>query len=73
MLEATTWTVVDRRNHRVQVLTKAGAYVRTLGGNGKGNGNHQFNQPSGVAVEGGRLFVTDSCNYRVQVFLVDGV
>ena len=65
--------VADTENHRVQVLSKAGAYVRTLGGNGKGNGNHQFNQPWGVAVEpgeGGRLYVVDKRNHRVLVFLL---
>ena len=43
--------VADAGNHRVQVLTKEGAYVRTLGVTGEcGAGNHQFSEPSGVCV-----------------------
>ena len=35
--------VCDVRNHRVQVLTKDGAYVRTIGVTGQeGRGNHQL-------------------------------
>ena len=68
--------VVDCFNNRVQVFSQAGAYVRTLGGNGRGDGNNQFNHPTGVAVEGGaagRVFVSDLENGRVQVFTKAGV
>ena len=64
--------VADQSNHRVQVFSKAGAYVRTLGGNGAGGGNNQFHSPNGVTVEpgeGGRVFVADNLNHRVQAFL----
>ena len=50
--------------------------MRTLGGNGEGNANHQFDNPEGVAVdpgEGGRVYVADSDNHRVQVFSKEGV
>ena len=53
--------------------SKDGAYVRTIGGNGRGNGNDQFNLPVFVAVEpgeGGRLYVGDRLNHRVLVFLL---
>ena len=63
----------DFYNNRVHVLSKAGAYVRTLGGNGEGNGNNQLHYPLGVAVEpgeGGRLYVADRMNHRVLVFLL---
>ena len=52
--------MVDSNNHRVQVLTKDGQHVRTLGR----QGNHQFKSPMGVCVEpgpSGRVFVLDSC------------
>ena len=64
--------LADMLNHRVQVFTKAGAYVRTLGGNGEEDGNDQFNGPDGVAVDPseGRLYVCDGENSRVQVFLL---
>ena len=62
--------VADTGNHRVQVYAKDGTYVRTLGGNGEGEGNNQLTTPEGVAVEpgeAGRVFVTDLGNHRVQV------
>ena len=64
--------VADRVSHRVQVFTKVGAYVRTIGGNGQGDGNDQLRDPSGVAVESGKdghVYVVDSQNDRVNVFL----
>ena len=45
--------VADSINNRVQVFNKAGAYVRTIGGNGQGNGNNQFDRPVGAAIEPG--------------------
>ena len=41
----------------------------TLGGNGPGEGSHQFKFPRGVAVDaraGGRIYVADESNHRVQ-------
>ena len=62
--------VVDFKNHRVQVLTKAGAHVRTLGTTrSAGAGEQQFNNPCGVAVEAGAaglVYVADFDNHRVQ-------
>ena len=68
--------VSGMRNHRVQVLTKEGQYVRTLGVTGQhGRGNHQFSTPNVVCVEPGprgRVFVADTMNHRVQVLKKDG-
>ena len=65
--------MADSFNHRIQVLTKGGAHVRTIGVTGQpGSGNHQLNYPYGVAVEpgpDGRLWVADANNHRVLVFL----
>ena len=64
---------VDSENHRIQVLTKSGQYVRTIGVTGqKGSGNHQFGTPNAVAVEPGPdgcLYVVDEKNQRLLVFL----
>ncbi|MEX0637734.1 MAG: hypothetical protein WD155_03260, partial [Burkholderiales bacterium] len=38
----------------------------------KGNGPGQFNDPVGVAVADGEVFVSDSRNGRIQVFDFDG-
>ena len=64
--------VADRHNHRVQVFTKAGVYVRTIGGNGAGDGIDQLWNPEGVAVESDLVFVADTGNHRVQVFTKAG-
>ena len=59
--------VADTENHRVVVLDAAtGAFARAIGSEGDGDG--QFNYPSGVAaLPGGRLAVADYANHRVVV------
>jgi hypothetical protein len=55
----------------VQVFTGDGTYVTKWGTAGSGDG--QFNNPSGIAVNGsGYVFVADAGNNRVQVFTGDG-
>ena len=39
---------------------------------GKGNAPGQFSDPTGIAVAGGEVFVSDSRNGRIQVFDLDG-
>ena len=63
--------VADTSNHRVQVLTKEGQHVRTLGVTGQwGNGSHQFHGPQALAMADGKLYVVDKKNERVHVFLM---
>ena len=60
--------VFDYGNARVQVFRLSdGAYVRTIGSKGRGNG--QFNLPyGGIAIDSdGRMVVADYGNHRVQV------
>ncbi len=38
----------------------------------KGTGEGEFNDPTGLAVGGDRVFVTDAMNNRIQVFDLDG-
>ena len=68
--------VADYSNHRVQVLTKDGVFVRTLGTTGSaGAGEHQFSGPCAVAVEDGNeglVYIVDSCNHRVQMLTKAG-
>jgi DNA-binding beta-propeller fold protein YncE len=40
---------------------------------GKGSRPGQFHDPNGIAVAGGRVYVADSRNHRIQVFTRDGV
>jgi tripartite motif-containing protein 71 len=58
--------VVDNNNHRVQVFTLAGAFVRKWGTRGSGDG--ELDQPSGICIDGGVAFVTDVGNHRVVAF-----
>ncbi len=46
------------------------AFVTAWGG--KGDGPGQFNDPTGIAVAGGEVFVADARNGRIQVFDLDG-
>ncbi len=65
--------IVDRGNHRIQILDSEGNYLATLGTSGQSQtDNTGFNQPIDVAVDNqGRIFVADRDNHRVQVFNPD--
>jgi DNA-binding beta-propeller fold protein YncE len=54
--------VADTNNHRVQVFTGTGTFVRKWGGTGTGDG--QFNAPTGIVVDGsGNVYVADTNNH----------
>jgi DNA-binding beta-propeller fold protein YncE len=59
--------VADAALHQVIVLSRDGRLVARLGQRGTAAG--QFNYPTNVAVDSqGRLYVSDSLNFRVQQF-----
>ena len=63
--------VVDRFNHRIQVLNSNLTFLTVFGEEGEGEG--QFNYPYGIACDSaGNVYVADYCNYRVQVFTAKG-
>ena len=64
--------VVDTNNHRVQVFTGEGEFLRSWGNEGSGEG--QFTFPQGIAVDtSGNVYVADTFNNsRVQKFTLDG-
>jgi DNA-binding beta-propeller fold protein YncE len=63
--------VSDFGNHRVQVFTAEGTYLRTIGKEGKNPG--EFRCPVGLALDKyDNLYVTDMGNNRVQVFDAEG-
>jgi sugar lactone lactonase YvrE len=63
--------VADSVNSRVQKLAPDGTFV--LGWGEKGDGEGQFTDPSGIAVDAqGHVYVADYGNKRIQVFDSDG-
>ena len=64
--------VADAKKHQVLCYSSAdGSSVRTIGKRGIEAG--EFNFPTNLSVDrGGRLYVTDTLNFRVQIFGADG-
>ena len=60
--------VVDTHGHKIDVfLKKDGSFLFSFGKNGSGNG--EFNYPTNIYIDKeGLLYVTDSMNFRVQIF-----
>ncbi|XP_053500590.1 tripartite motif-containing protein 3b isoform X1 [Ictalurus furcatus] len=59
--------VTDFHNHSVKVFSADGEFLFKFGSHGEGNG--QFNAPTGVAVDAnGNIIVADWGNSRIQVF-----
>ncbi len=67
--EGLLW-IADTGNHRVQVWTIHGEFVRAFGAFGSASG--ELNAPHGIAVDGERVVVADTLNDRVQVFDREG-
>ncbi len=64
--------VADSKDNDVKVFTSTGSFVKAIGTPGDGNG--QFNMPTGVAYEksSNQIAVTDTANGRVQFFNAGG-
>ena len=59
--------VTDCRNHRVQIFSSDGDYLRSFGR--QGNKNGEFDYPTGIAFhKNGNIFVVDSGNTKIQIF-----
>ena len=59
--------VTELSNHRVQIFSSDGKYLRSFGRQGSNEG--QFNKPIGIAFDkNGNIFVADSENHRIQIF-----
>jgi len=65
-LDADHLYIADAQDCAVKIFSKGGAFLRSVGRKGRGPGELSF--PSGVSVAGGRLFVADKFNCRVQTF-----
>jgi len=63
--------VTDNENHRVQIFSGDGNYIRSFGRRGNKTGEFQF--PRGIAFhKNGNIFVVDRGNARVQIFSGEG-
>ena len=63
--------VADRNNHRIQVFTAEGQFVRMLGRRGQGRG--ELSEPYGVAIDtSGMVYVSENQNHRISVFTSEG-
>ena len=63
--------VTDHNNHRVQIFTSDGNYLRSFGREGNEAGEFKF--PAGIACHNnGNIFVADSFNDRIQIFSGEG-
>ena len=60
-------SVTDSKNHRVQVFSSDGTYLRSFGR--KGDKQGELNWPAGIAFDkNSRIVVVDTLNHRVQLF-----
>ena len=62
--------IVDQGQARVVRFDPASEEFTSFGGPGAGDG--QFNQPTGIGIGGGFVFVADLGNNRIQVFDLNG-
>ena len=63
--------VTDTSNHRVQIFSIDGNYLRSFGR--QGNKNGEFINPMGIAFHNnGNIFVVDYGNSRIQIFSGEG-
>jgi DNA-binding beta-propeller fold protein YncE len=61
--------VADWKNHRVQKLTKNGAFLMEL----KGEGQRALNHPTNVATDPeGDIYVCDWANHKLRIYNSDG-
>jgi DNA-binding beta-propeller fold protein YncE len=69
--DGTVW-VADTRNHRIVHLSARLRNLRDTFG-ARGTGRLRFDLPHTLAARGGRLYVADTFNHRVQVFDIAGL
>jgi len=59
--------VADRGNDRIQKFNSKGGLLNVFGTSG--NGNAEFNKPSGLFVDSsGNVIIADTNNNRIEVF-----
>ena len=59
--------VADTHLHQIKVFDDAGNVLATLGAGQRGEAPGEFNSPTHLAFAGGKLYVADTLNARIQV------
>lgn len=63
--------VTDPRNHKIRVYNSTdGKFLFEFGARGEGEGNLNF--PTNLFIRDGKLYITDTGNFRIQVFDLEG-
>ena len=63
--------VTEKLNHRVQIFSSDGTYLRSFGS--KGDQEGEFRYPTGIAyLNNGNIVVADNLNKRLQIFTEQG-
>ena len=63
--------MADTRNHRIQVFTAEGKFLKMFGK--RGHGRRELDRPDGVAIDtDDMVYVTEGGNCRVSVFTSEG-
>ena len=67
--------VADTYNHVIKIFNfRQRTLVRTIGGTAESDLPCEFTMPSGVAFQGGRLYVSEARGRRIQILrFVDGI
>ena len=64
--------VADTHAHDIKIFSADGRLIKTIGAEGRGDAEGQFNSPTHLFFARGQLYVTDTLNSRVKVFSADG-
>ena len=62
--------IADYSNHRIQVFTPEGQFLRKFGSPGSGPG--QLSCPSDIAIDDDTAYITEYGNHRVSIFTTQG-
>lgn len=62
--------IIDQGHTQIQVFDPAAESFSTWGKSGSGDG--EFNEPTGIGIGAGMIFITDRDNHRIQVFDLEG-
>ncbi len=66
--------VADTYNNKIKAIEAKTGKTKTIAGDGKpgdNDENPQFDEPSGLAISGNRLFVTDTNNHKIRIVNLD--